>query len=211
MIVSQQNRLGDFSPATIAQWKLGVDFPKHIVCSGPKYQHHYTSVDQLHMVGESYRLLGEKYGQVYFERVILGHDWRPLEPLSARRKGNQISIKFHVPSGPLVWDSTLGDPHPSSGEWKNGKGFEVTDQTGKRITIDSAEVRGKDTIVLNLSQDPGSAARLSYAMVGEPTLRNARYGATPRWGLLRDSDPFVGYNTHIPQPNFCVAFEMPLP
>ncbi|MHB8636547.1 MAG: dockerin [Fimbriimonadaceae bacterium] len=211
MIVSQQNRLGDYSPATIAQWKVGVDYPKDIVCSGPKYQYRYTDVDQLHMVADSYRQLGEKYGEVYFERVVLGHNWRPLEPLSARRTGAAVTIMFHVPIKPLVWDSTLGQPHPSSPEWANGKGFEIADQSGKRVTIVSAEIRDGDTVVLKLNQDPGPGARLSYALVGEPALRNPRYGATPHWGLLRDSDPFVGYNTKLAQPNYCVAFELKLP
>jgi hypothetical protein len=35
--------------------------------------------------------------------------------------------------------------------------------------------------------------------------------ATFRWGLLRDSDPFVGYTTQKLQPNFAVAFEMDVP
>lgn len=211
MIVSQHNRLGDFSPATIAQWKVGVDNPKNIVCSGPKYQYQYTTFDQLHMITDSYRLLGEKYAQVYFERVVLGHNWTPLEPLNVRQKGSEICIKFHVPVKPLVWDATLGQPHISSPEWANGKGFEVTDKLGKRLSIKSAEIRGQDTVVLTLDSDPGPGTRVSYALVGEPTLRNPRYGATPHWGLLRDSDPFVGYNTKLPQPNFCVAFEMKLP
>ncbi|HLO99272.1 MAG TPA: hypothetical protein VK171_11805 [Fimbriimonas sp.] len=210
MIVSQHNRLGEFSPSTIAQWKIGVNNPKTIVCSGPKYQYPYTPFDQLHMVTDSYRLLGEKYAQVYFERVVKGRNWRPLEPISLRRKGSEVSIKFQVPVKPLVWDSTLGQPHVSSPEWKNGKGFEVMDKDGKRVEIKSAEIRGKDTVVLTLAQDPGPGARVSYAMMGEPTLRNPRYGATPHWGLLRDSDPFVGYSTQQAQPNFCVAFDMKL-
>jgi hypothetical protein len=211
MIVSQHNRLGDYSPSTIAQWKVGVDDPKDIVCSGPKYQYRYTDVDKLHMVADSYRLLGEKYGEVYFERVVLGHHWLPLEPLGSHRNGSEIMIKFHVPVKPLVWDATLGQPHPSSPEWANGNGFELADQSGKRVTILSADIRGDDTVILRLAQDPGPGARLSYALVGEPTLRNPRYGAMPHWGLLRDSDPMVGYNTKLAQPNFCVAFEMHLP
>lgn len=211
MIVSQQNRLGDYAPATTAQWKAGVDDPRHIVCAGPKYQYRYTDFDQLHMVGESYRMLGEKYGQVYFERVVMGHAWRPLEPLDARRHGAQVSIKFHVPVKPLTWDTTLASPHPSSTEWSHGQGFELVDASGKPVGIRSAEIRGGDSVVLELDRDPGSEARLSYAMVGEPTLRNPKYGATPRWGRLRDSDPFVGYATHVAQPNFCVAFDLRLP
>lgn len=210
LITSQHNRLGDFCQSTTAQWKAGVDYPDSIVCACPKYQYTY-GFDSLHMNAESYRLLGEKYGEVYYERVVLGHKWLPLEPLKTTRKGNQISIKFHVPNKPLVWDSTLGSPHPSWPEWANGKGFEVADRSGKRVTIQSAGIRGGDTVVLELASDPGDGARLSYAMVGEPTLRGKFYGATPHWGILRDSDPFVGYNTHVAQPNFCVAFDITLP
>lgn len=210
MIVSQHNRLGERSPSTIAQWKTAADHPRNIVCSGPKYQYPYGR-DALHLTAEGYRLLGEKYGQVYFERVVLGHKWRPLEPIRISRRGVKVSIKFHVPSGPLVWDDSLGDPHPSSPEWSNGKGFEVTDAAGKRITIRSASLRGKDTVVLELATDPGPDARVGYAMFGEPTMQKPPFNASPHWGLLRDSDTFVGWTTHKPQPNFCVAFELPLP
>jgi len=34
---------------------------------------------------------------------------------------------------------------------------------------------------------------------------------TFRWGQLRDSDPFVGSTTQKAQPNFSVAFELPVP
>ena len=210
MIVSQHNRLGDYSPSTIAQWKAGDDHPEAIVCSGPKYQYPYAR-DALHLRNEGYRLLGEKYGQVYFERVVRGHAWRPLEPERTTWRGNEVTIRFHVPKAPLVWDEGLGPPHPSSPEWSNGKGFEIADSVGKRIAIRSATIRGRDTVVLDLATDPGRRARLSYALVGEPTLRNPQFGASPHWGLLRDSDPFVGFTTHHPQPNYCVAFEATSP
>lgn len=210
MIVSQHNRLGDYSPSTIAQWKIGIDHPEAIVCSGPKYQYPY-SPDALHLSNEGYRMLGEKYGQVYFERVVMGRKWRPLEPINAVRKNDEISIRFHVPKGPLAWDATLGEPHPSTAEWAAGKGFELVDAAGKRIGIISATIKGKDIVLLKLSGDPGPGARLSYALLGEPTLRKPPFNASPHWGLLRDSDPFVGSTTHKPQPNFCVAFDYKLP
>lgn len=210
MITSQHNRLGDYSPSTIAQWKAGVDHPDRVVCSGPKYQYPY-SPDSLHLTNLGYRMLGEKYGQVYFERVVMGREWRPLEPEHATRKGAEITIRFHVPQGPLVWDATLGEPHPSSPEWSKGKGFEVTYAAGRRVEIVSASLEGRNSVVLRLAEDPGPGARLSYALVGEPTLRKPPFGASPHWGLLRDSDPFVGSTTHTPQPNFCVAFDLRLP
>lgn len=210
MIVSQHNRLGEFSPSTLAQWKAGKDYPNAIVCSGPKYQYPYGP-DALHLTAEGYRQLGEKYGQVYYERVVLGKTWRPVEPNHISVRGKEITIKFHVPKKPLVWDSSLGDPHPSFPEWAHGKGFELTDPTGKRLTILSAELRKGDTVVLKLDAEPTKGSRVSYAMVGEPTMSRPPYNASPHWGLLRDSDPFVGYATKKAQPNYCVAFALPLP
>lgn len=210
MITSQHNRLGERSPSTIAQWKAPAEHPESIVCAGPKYQYPYGR-DALHLSAEGYRLLGEKYGQVYFERVVLGRRWLPLQPERVSRKKNEITIRFHVPKGPLTWDTTLGEPHPSTPEWSNGKGFEVTDASGRRVKILSATIRRGNSVVLDLESDPGPGARVGYAMYGEPTMAKPPFNASPHWGLLRDSDPFVGFTTHTPQPNFCVAFEMPLP
>ncbi len=210
MIVSQHNHLGTYSPSTIAQWKAGEDHSQAIVCSGPKYQYAYAP-DLVHLTADGYRELGEKYGEVYFERLILGHRWLPLEPLRVKGSKNALSIQFHVPVKPLVWDTEMPQPHSSFPEWANGKGFEIVDRAGQRVTIRSARIRGGDTVMLELAADPGPGARVSYAMIGEPTLRKAGLGGEPHWGLLRDSDPFVGYNTQVAQPNYCVAFDITLP
>lgn len=210
MITSQHNRLGDYSPSTNAQWKVGVDYPTAVVCSGPKYQYPYAS-DALHLSVDGYQQLGEKYGEVYFERVLMGRNWMPLQPESTTLKGTVLRIKFHVPNKPLQWDTTLGEPHPSTPEWARGKGFEVVAASGSKVAIESVKLVGADSVEIQLASDPGAGARVSYAMLGEQTMRNPRFGATPHWGLLRDSDPFVGATTKVAQPNFCVAFDVKLP
>jgi hypothetical protein len=40
---------------------------------------------------------------------------------------------------------------------------------------------------------------------------NLLWTGTVRWGQLRDSDAFVGAVTKRPQPNYAVAFELPVP
>ena len=205
MIVSQQNAYNG-SPSTLAIWRAGDKFPTDIVCSGPKYQ--YPSPDALHLTTEGYRQLGEKYGEVYFERVVLGHDWRPLEPTKVTHEGKTLTVQFHVPVGPLVWDDVLENPHNSVAEWKNAKGFEVN--AGRtRVAIESAEIKG-DSVVLTCATDPGAGARVSYALTGERTMSKP-YNGFGRWGLLRDSDPFKGAGTGKVQPNYAVAFDMTAP
>ena len=63
MLVSQQNSTNDHAASTLAQWQVGVDYPDDIACVGPTYQYE-AFTDGTHLVGEGYRQLGEKFGQV---------------------------------------------------------------------------------------------------------------------------------------------------
>jgi lysophospholipase L1-like esterase len=211
MIVSQQDSCNDCSPSTLAQWKIGLDHPADIVCSGPKYQYPYFS-DGVHLTADGYRQLGEKYGQIYFERVILGKDWQPLEPTRVERKGKTITVHFHVPVPPLVWETTFQPPHQLVDAWRQGRGFEISTTAGARVAITSAKISG-DKVIIACATDPGPNARVGYATIADgPRARmTTPYPGTFRWGLLRDSDPFAGANTKKPQPNYCVAFEMTAP
>jgi len=209
MIVSQQNSCADHSPSTLAQWKIGVDYPADFVCSGPKYQYPYS--EGIHLIANGYRQLGEKYAQIYFQRCILGKNWEPLEPLKVKRRGADITVQFHVPVAPLVWDTNFSPPHQSIPEWKDGKGFEVTSANGTKVAITSVAIDG-NAVVIHCATDPGPGATIGYAMVGSRNEQmKAPYLGTYRWGLLRDSDPFIGAVTGLAQPNYCVAFEMNLP
>jgi hypothetical protein len=211
MIVSQQHAYGDRSPSTQAQWKIGVDHPADIVCSGPKYQYPYFS-DGVHLKAVGYQELGEKYGQVYFERVILGRDWQPLEPTRVERDGKTIIIHFHVPAPPLVWETSFQPPFQSVDAWKQGKGFEISTAAGDKVTIASAKISG-DKVVIKCATDPGPNARVGYATIaeGDHIKMLKPYPGTHRWGLLRDSDPFIGASSKKNQPNYCVAFELSAP
>lgn len=211
MIVSQQDSCNDHSPSTQAQWKIGVDHPEDVVCSGPKYQYPYFE-DGVHLTAEGYQELGEKYGEVYFERVILGRNWQPLQPTGVERDGKTITIHFHVPTPPLVWDINFQPPHQSVDAWKQGKGFEISTSAGARVAITSAEISG-DAVIITCAADPGPNARVGYAMMadGAHARMMTPQAGTFRWGLLRDSDPFAGAITKKPQPNYCVAFELTAP
>ena len=126
--------------------KASVDHPGEIVCTGPKYQYSYaTDTAHVHLNATEYERLGEKTAQVYFERVVLGHDWQPLRPISAERDASTVTVHFHVPVPPLAWDDTLPPPHgPMIPQWEMGRGFEVL-VAGTRQTITGVEIVG-DTV-----------------------------------------------------------------
>ena len=212
MLVSQQNSepsgSGYASVSALQVWQAGVDHPGEIVCTGPKYQYSYASDSaHVHLDPTGYDKLGEKYGQVYFERVVLGHDWQPLQPASATTSGNTVTVQFHVPVPPLVWDDTLPPPHGTMiPEWALGRGFEVT-AASARQTITSVDIVGDDTVQITCQEDmTGLQVVVGYAATAEGGTPPAAQPAY--WGQLRDSDPFVGTFTGAPQPNYCVAFDL---
>jgi hypothetical protein len=212
MITSQQNAVNDRAASTLAQWKIGVDHPGDVVCSGPKYQYPYYAGDNVHLVTDGYRQLGEKYGQVYFERVVLGHDWQPLAPTTVERTGARtITVHFHVPVPPLVWATTFTPPHQAIPEWAAGNGFELR-TSAARIAIESVDLVGDAAVQITTAADlPVAGVLVGYALVADGAAMSAPFVGTTRWGLLRDSDPFVGAATQTAQPNYGVAFEVPVP
>jgi hypothetical protein len=192
--------------ATLVQWQLGVEHPGEFVCTGPKYQYdaNVAEPDGVHLSALGYQQLGEKTGQVYYERIVLGNDWQPLQPTSVERDGDLITVNFHVPVPPLAWDEALPEPMA----WPNGKGFEVR-QGNTKIAISSVEIAG-DSVQITCAELPASGLTVGYAMTSGGAMMSTASHAF-RWGKLKDSDPFVGSTTNGPQPNYCVAFEMAVP
>src|ERR1041384_7973378 len=195
MITSQQHSFGfvagqvqGSSPATLAEWRVGVDHPGNIICAGPKYQYPYAS-DNIHLVTRGYELLGEKYAEVYFQRVVMRHTaWQPLQPISVTRSGNVVTVRFHVPNPPLAWDTALPLPHQSAlTQWRNGRGFEL--RSGNTpLTINSVAIVN-DTVQITAASAVPAGAVVGYAATSDGT---ALSGVSRRWGKLIDSDRTVG-------------------
>jgi len=209
MFLSQQfgypQTAGQQPVANQVEWRLGVDHAGDFVCTGPKYQYPGFG-DGVHLSAVGYQLLGEKTGQVFFERMLQAHDWQPLQPTSASRSGRVITVHFHVPVPPLDWDDTLDPPLA----WANGRGFEVNAGATK-VEISSVAISGDDVQITCASDLPaGSGIVVGYAMTSGGTQLTVASKAY-RWGQLRDSDPFVGSTTNMPNPNYAVSFQMNVP
>jgi hypothetical protein len=209
MLVSQQHSTNDRSASTLAQWRIGVDHPTDVVLATTKYQFPYAA-DHIHLVADGYRQLGEKYGQVYFARVVQGQAWQPLQPTTVARAGRVITVTFHVPVAPLVWDTTFQMPHQGIAEWQAGRGFEVR-SGNTRVAISAVAIVGATVQITCASDLPASGVFVGYALTGDATAMSTPFAGTVRWGQLRDSDPFVGASTHKALPNYGVAFELPVP
>ena len=194
-------------PVTNAEWRVGIDHPDQAVCTGPKYQYPYFT-DQIHLVSRGYDLLGEKYGEVYFQKVVLGNDWKPLQPTTVERAGAVITVHFDIPVPPLAWDESIMPVFQGAllAEWRDGRGFEVrVDQTP--IAIDSVDIVG-DTVQITCAADVPAGATVGYAATSDGVDIT---GVSRRRGQLKDSDPLVGALTGETQANHLVAFELPVP
>jgi hypothetical protein len=192
--------------STTAEWRVGIDNPGNIICSGPKYQYPYAP-DNVHLGTRGYELLGEKVGEIYFHRVIMGRPWQPLQPIGVRRTGRIVAVRFHVPAPPLAWDTKLPMPHQTQlTEWAQGRGFEL--RTGNTpLTISSVHIVS-DTVLIIAAADVPSGATVGYAATSDGI---ALPGVSPRWGKVIDSDRTVGVFTGEAQPNYAVAFELNIP
>jgi hypothetical protein len=209
MYISQQfaypGTTGQTPFVNTAQWRLGVEYPGQFVCTGPKYQYPGHG-DSVHLATLGYQQLGEKTGQIYYERNVLGHDWQPLQPLSASRAARVITVRFHVPVPPLAWEDKF--PNPTTA-WPTGKGFEIRGG-GAIVPIESVAIVD-DTVQITCGADlPATNVNVGYAMTAGASAMTTASNSL-RWGQLRDSDPFIGSTTLLPQPNYAVAFEMAVP
>lgn len=210
MYVQGTTAASNINTSTKLQWQASLDHPNEIVCVGPKYQYPYYT-DYLHLVALGYELMGEKYAQAYYERVVLGHEWKPLQPLAntVARSGRNITVDFYVPKPPLAWDDALPKPHQTDlAQWKEGRGFEVRSSDRTPLTIESVTLVDADTVQITLTADVPAGAILGYAATNG---NDAPPNFSPRIGNLKDSDPFVGALTGQTQANYSVAFELPVP
>jgi hypothetical protein len=215
MYLSQQHAypngaasMGQRPVANQVQWQLGVTHKDDFVCVGPQYQYPgHGNGDGVHLSALGYQMLGEKNAQVYYERVVLGNDWQPLQPTSVERNGRVVTVHFHVPVPPLNWDETLDAPVIS--DWVNGRGFELRG-VSTRIAIESVAING-DSVEITAGADlPATGLMVGYALSSQGVQMKAA-SFSVRWGQLRDSDTFAGSTSGKPNPNYGVSFELPVP
>lgn len=153
----------------------------HLVC--PKY----TLGTQVHLPNLSYVYLGEYHARAYKTWRDTG-SWSPLWPTRVIATRNVVTIDFHVPYGPLVFDTTTVAA-------QTNQGFQVRDADGTK-TITSVELLGTSSVKITLSSELGASPMV-------------RYGANGL-GNLRDSDPGVSYHDGTPLRNWCVLFDDPI-
>lgn len=170
----------------------------NIYLATPTYHLDYT--DTLHLTAASSKKLGFHYAVAYKRAVIDGLNWKPLMPISKTVQRNLALVKFNVPSGRLVLDTTLVTMNTNYG-------FNLFDDGGDEVTITAVEVIGPETVKIVSPVDIVAGFKLQYAFYGSGTTGRVN---GPR-GNLRDTqgdtiifDPSgLNYAAH----NWCLMFE----
>ena len=181
MLHSQMSAIAG-NDVPLAQLRAHVARPGRIILVGPKY--HLPDVDGSHLTNHGYRQLGEYYAKVIYRAILRGERWEPVRPMTVSRAGAVVTVQFHVPVAPLVFDTTLVPATTNQGfEWSGG---------GE--TISSVAITASDTVQVTLSATPSPGGRIKYAQ-----------NASIR-GNLRDSDTtesLNGYDLY----NWCCHFD----
>lgn len=203
LFINQYSHWNNVPTTVISGMQLAahVKAPGKVVVVGPTYALDYGFGERhscLHFTGPSEQHLGEYFAKAYARTVLEGKDWEPLRPLSATRAGNVVTIRFLVPSPPLVIDTErLTDP--------GNYGFEWTDDSGAAPAIASVALAGADTVTVTLASAPTAAGHVKYAS----TFRGCSGPRSTARGNLRDSDTTPSQNGH-DLFNWSVHFDLPV-
>lgn len=136
-----------------------------------------TIADGVHLTTDGYKYLGEYFGKV-LAMENWGSDWLPLRPTNIQASGSSVTITWHVPVPPLVWD-TNRVAHIDN------YGFSLLDGT---ITS-TPQIVGSNQVTFNYS---GSPIRVRYGWNAVAGLPDGP--TTGQRGNLRDSDATEAYS-----------------
>ncbi len=122
----------------------------------PTYPFPHNS-DTIHLTSIAYKWLGAYFGRAYKQLVIERRRPDNVFPLGATWSGNQVRVKFRVPTAPMTFKT---DRVPLTTNY----GFKVQDAAGVAIGISSVAIEGDDTVLITLSSTPAAAPLVRYAL-----------------------------------------------
>ncbi len=141
----------------------------------------FDYVDNLHTDNQSNRQIGNYFARTYKRVAIDNLDWKPLRPSTVDWQVKTVDIKFDVPVGPIVFDTSW-----VSAEVNQGFDIWNSDFSLMLDIIQSVTVVEQDTVRISMSMEPPIGSYVTYAFGRDA--HNGFSGRTlgPR-GNLRDS------------------------
>ena len=171
-----------------------------------------------HLDPNGYRWLGAQFGKVMHRVLSRGEAWQPLHPVAARREGEVVRLRFHVPVPPLTWGTPFRHRTPVA---PRDGGFTLVDAAGD-VPIAAVALEGPDTVAITMARPPGPELRVRYAdrsrhsglgglHDSDPTRAEDTYEYDPIAGHDAAADLPDWHGRRLPLANWCVAFNVPVP
>lgn len=152
---------------------------------GGQYQLPY--IDGQHPTNVGYYRLGELHARAH-QAVIDGSGWAPFAPISYELTPSRIDVRYHVPYGPLRFDTAVVPAQPH-------RGFSLS---GTAAAITAVALVSADTVRLSISRPiTESTAAVGYGVssvvggVGAGNLADSHPGVS-----AYDSAPLANWALH---------------
>ncbi len=206
MFINQTSAVGPHETA-LSQLKAHKN-DSEVYLIGPLYQYRYD--DGIHINNEASKHLGEQFAKVIDIVVFKKENWNPLMPTNFQLVNNKLTIQYHVPKPPLVFDTTIvADRTSASIGMKYG--FQFYDN-GVLIDITDIIIKSDTSIEITLNSAPTSNNKvIKYSARSD--LANTHSGGSNNkdfhGGNLRDSDNTISQSfnsTNLPLYNWAVSF-----
>lgn len=180
---------------TAIEFMQAVAADPNILIAGASYI--IPRIDGVHFTAAGSKWFGAYAGRALKRSIVDGVPWKGVMPIAKFRQGKIAEVKFNVPFGPLVFDTT-------SYAAQTSMGFRLYQADGTTaMTIDSVTITQPDTVRIVASATIPANAKLRYG-IALPTAHTPPFG-----GNLRDSDPtiFDGGGLDLPMHNWGLCFE----
>jgi len=167
----------------------------NFILAGPEYPVERSS-DNLHPTLYGYHQMAALRAYVYKKVIINEETWEPLRPVSQIVQDDLLVVRFNVPKGELIFDTTLVPAQTT-------QGFELEESDGTPITISSVEISDYDTVKITAAATIPAGAVLKYGW----TDTNGYQGMGNLRDTMGDTVIYQPDYYNIPVHNWCCVFE----
>lgn len=179
----------------------------------------YTNKASGHLDSNGSRNLGDKEAEVKYRVLVLGQDWKPMQPLQAVHHERDAVIALHAPVVPLQFAAPYVGSVTQTWADKGLTAFDEVDGVLSVISIISAERAATSCVHVKLEREPVGNLVFRYAdknfhggngMICDSSngLSPAKYTYLPNSGMYPEANIPDLVNKPYDRRNWCVAFEI---
>lgn len=179
----------------------------------------YTNKVSGHLDSNGARNLGDKEAEIKYRVLVLGQDWKPMQPLQAVHHERDAIIALHAPVVPLQFAAPYVGSVTQTWADKGLTAFDEVDGALSVIGIISVERAATSCVHVKLEREPVGNLVFRYAdknfhggngMICDSSngLSPVKYTYLPNSGMYPEANIPDLVNKPYDRRNWCVAFEI---